>query len=278
MVVASSQHEQAMSDAMLTERQKRERDYYSEYSKRNAVTNVNFDAVLGQESRPWNSYWCIYETAAEYFEGPHQKMLDFGCGMGEAAMCYAHVGYETYGFDICPGNIEHCQRLAEKYEFADRCHFSVQAAENLSYDDEAFDVVAGIDILHHIEIEPAIKEVHRVLKPGGRAIFREFVEVPIFDKLRTNRLVTMVFPKDMSLEDHRTHDEKKLSKEDIQTVKSVFAEAKTHRFCLTSRLHRIIKPRHPDRASPLEKFDFALLRVLPFLNRFGGEIVFVLTK
>jgi SAM-dependent methyltransferase len=46
-------------------------------------------------------------------------------------------------------------------------------AHHTPYPDAAFDLVIGDGILHHLDLDVALGEVHRVLKPGGRAVFRE---------------------------------------------------------------------------------------------------------
>lgn len=45
--------------------------------------------------------------------------------------------------------------------------FKIMDANALAYDDGTFDVVYGGGILHHLDFEKAVDEVHRVLKPGG---------------------------------------------------------------------------------------------------------------
>ncbi|MGQ9464975.1 MAG: class I SAM-dependent methyltransferase, partial [bacterium] len=51
--------------------------------------------------------------------------------------------------------------------------FNIMDAENLAYKSKAFDLVYGIGILHHLNLNKVIPEIRRVLKPGGKAIFRE---------------------------------------------------------------------------------------------------------
>ena len=82
-----------------------------------------------------------------------------------------------YALDISPKNIAAAARLATKHGYEKRIHLSVQSAERMSYPDGILDVVLGVDILHHIEIEAAIEAVAIVLRPSGVGIFCEYVEV-----------------------------------------------------------------------------------------------------
>jgi SAM-dependent methyltransferase len=51
--------------------------------------------------------------------------------------------------------------------------FRLMDAHRLAFPDRHFDVVFGISILHHLELETALRELRRVLKPGGLALFAE---------------------------------------------------------------------------------------------------------
>lgn len=262
----------------LTARQKREREFYSAYSQDHKDEGVNFDPVRGDERRPWNSYWRLYEVVRNAHQHSSQRLLDFGCGLGNASMCYAQIGYRVSGFDVCEENIVECRRKAERYGFSEQTDFSLQAAEQLDYPDETFDVVAGFDILHHVEVEPALREARRVLKPGGIAVFREFVEVPIFDAVRNSPLGTRLVSNETSIADHRTEDEEKLNREQVRVVHSVFPNADVIRFNLFSRFSRFFPNRHPERPSKVERLDQFVFRALPFSRLFGGDVVMILHK
>ncbi|MFH1924782.1 MAG: hypothetical protein ABIP48_33450 [Planctomycetota bacterium] len=67
---------------ILTPRQRREREYYDEFSDLKCPTDIDFSPIAGEETRPWNSYWRVYQFARSYFQSPSQKLLDFGCGWG----------------------------------------------------------------------------------------------------------------------------------------------------------------------------------------------------
>jgi 2-polyprenyl-3-methyl-5-hydroxy-6-metoxy-1,4-benzoquinol methylase len=258
----------------LTDRQRRERTFYDEYEGYHKVTEVSFDPVDGLDRRPWNSYWFIYESIRLHFSSREQRLLDFGCGSGLTSTRFARLGYEVFGFDISHRNIDNCEALARKYGLEDRTHYSLQVAEKLDYPDAHFDVVVGLDILHHVEIGPAIEQCRRVLKPGGLAIFREHKEVPVLDRIRNTELVQRLVPKDRSFERHITDDEHKLSDSELQLIKRVFPEHQIWRFDLFSRADQFISRLYGDRASPLQLLDYFVINAVPSLGELGGTVVF----
>jgi 2-polyprenyl-3-methyl-5-hydroxy-6-metoxy-1,4-benzoquinol methylase len=271
-----------MTDPHLTERQQREKQYYAEYSRRTAPTEISFDAILGHERRPWNAYWFVSELVMRHFTSKGQKLLDIGCGPGIYSLQFARIGYEVFGFDIASHNITVAKRLAEQYGLEDRTHFAFGITEHLDYPCEYFDVVAGIDILHHVQIAQSVKECLRVLKRGGVAIFKEPIEAPIFDRLRNTRLGKWLYPKTMSFERHITADEKKLTVDDLMTMRELCPALSIRRFRLFSRLDKIYRNKNAKKSPPIlamvAKVDEWVLRAFPFLRPLGGEIVLTLTK
>jgi ubiquinone/menaquinone biosynthesis C-methylase UbiE len=209
----------------------------------------------------------------------YRTLLDFGCGAGFQAMIYAKIGYTVTGFDITESYVENARELAAKYGFTDQTEFSVQTAENLPYTDGSFDVVAGVDILHHVEIELAAREIRRVLRPQGIAIFKEPAEVPIIDSLRNSSFGTYLLPKGKSYERYVTEDERKLSKSDFQILREHFARIDIHDFGLFSKLHSLIPVRNPHKASRLEMLDYLLMtKLIPLIGRLGQEKIIRLQR
>ena len=260
----------------LSERQRRELEFYQEYSKLNDPSGISFDWISSQDTKPWNSYRRQIDLVKQNFRSADQKLLDFGCGKGEYSVLLSKIGYEVFGFDICPNNIEIAKRLASKYEMAERTHFQVGVAEKLDYPTDYFDVVIGTDILHHVEISHALSECSRVLKKGGIAIFHEPVRVPVFDALRETKFGRWLVPKEVSLERHVTEDERKLSGNDLEVIRSSGLQFSIQQFLLLSRLERFV--RFFGVPSLLEKLDFYLFKAVPPLGRFGGIVIIVLVK
>jgi SAM-dependent methyltransferase len=50
---------------------------------------------------------------------------------------------------------------------------AVAAGESLPYADESFDIIFGKAILHHLDVSVGVCDLHRVLRPGGKAAFAE---------------------------------------------------------------------------------------------------------
>lgn len=269
----------------FTERQLREKNYYEQYASLfDFNQEIDFSPVegplSGRETRPWNSYWRTYEIPVNLIKQKQQtlSLLDFGCGPGENALRFARAGFHVTGFDICEKNIYFCQKLFERNGFLDKGDFSVSAAEILPYADESFDVIVGIDILHHVDIPKAMNEIHRVLKKEGIAIFREPIEAPFFEKIRNSKLVTFFFPKTPSLEAHITQDERKLNKDDLKTITKTFPECHIERQLILSRFDKLIRRSKDKTYSFLELADYYLNKIIPFWGALGGSVVLTLKK
>lgn len=271
-----------MTQMILNDRQKRERDYYEQYSQLfDCTKKIDLSPVqkpLQQiEQRPWNSYWKIYQLAIEkYFLG--SIALDFGCGPGDNSIRFASIGYKVKGFDISQANINMADKVFLKYFPDTRPNFIVSTAENLPYEDNSFDIIIGIDILHHVDIEKSIKECWRVLKPRGSAIFREPIEVKLFETIRNLWIIKKIFPKSASFENHITEDEKKLTSHDLKIIEKTFLNLEIERFLFLSRLDKIFRKKDSTKKSLLEVCDYYLFKFFPFLKPLGGAVIIKLKK
>jgi SAM-dependent methyltransferase len=98
-----------------------------------------------------------------------QKVLELGCGIGYFTRSLASSGAEITAIDISPDLLE----VARRDCLAENVSFEVQNAYAMTYADKSFDSVVGSSVLHHLEIDAALNEVHRVLMPGGSIYFTE---------------------------------------------------------------------------------------------------------
>jgi ubiquinone/menaquinone biosynthesis C-methylase UbiE len=98
-----------------------------------------------------------------------QKVLEIGCGTATDLLQFARGGASVTGIDLTPRSIEIARRRFQTYGFA--ADLAVGDSESLSFPDASFDLVYSFGVLHHTpDTQAAIGEVHRVLRPGGRAI------------------------------------------------------------------------------------------------------------
>jgi ubiquinone/menaquinone biosynthesis C-methylase UbiE len=101
---------------------------------------------------------------------PGQRVLEIGCGTGNLALLVGrlHPGAEVVGLDPDPKALARARRKAERRSLAVR--FDHGFAQELPYADASFDRVLSALMFHHLgpdERERALREVRRVLQPGG---------------------------------------------------------------------------------------------------------------
>lgn len=198
-----------------------------------------------------------------------KRVLDYGCGDGYLSMILARRGGLVWGFDISGKSIEVAMRRAVANSLEDKVCFDNMSAYKLRYEDEMFDLVIGLDILHHIEIDGATNEIARVLKKGGRAVFCE----PLGDSPALQALRRIV-PVKVAI--HEGSQERPLTYRDVEELAKVFTQRGCKEFQLFSRLDRVVRLR---RARPwINVCDNWLLDTFPALRRYARLIVIELTK
>ncbi len=96
------------------------------------------------------------------------RLLEIGCGMGTDLLQFARGGARCTGVDLTPRSVEITRHRFRLYDMPG--DFLITDGERLPFADESFDVVYSNGVLHHTpDTAGAIREVHRVLRPGGTA-------------------------------------------------------------------------------------------------------------
>lgn len=96
-----------------------------------------------------------------------KTILEIGAGAGIDAVEFARYGAIVHATDLTDKAIGHTTELANKLNI--NLNIRKADATNLPYENEFFDLVYAFGILHHIpQVEKAMDEIHRVLKPGGK--------------------------------------------------------------------------------------------------------------
>jgi ubiquinone/menaquinone biosynthesis C-methylase UbiE len=129
------------------------------------ATREYFDEV---ERHRYEVYAPWMPAVMEFKDFAGAKLLEVGCGMGTDLLQFARGGAVCTGVDLTPRSLEVSQLHFELY--GERANFSLADAERLPFADESFDVVYSNGVLHHTPgTAQAVREVHRVLRPGGIA-------------------------------------------------------------------------------------------------------------
>jgi SAM-dependent methyltransferase len=101
-----------------------------------------------------------------------QRVLDLGCGLGDKTLILALKGARLTAIDISADLLRLARHRLEVNR-APVTEMVLASAHDLPFEDASFDAVLGLAVLHHLDLSLVAREVARVLKPGGRAVFKE---------------------------------------------------------------------------------------------------------
>jgi len=180
--------------------------------------------------------------------------LDYGCGHGMAAVALARAGATVTAFDLSPGYVAECRARAAANGTRVEC--VTADGEELPFADASFDAVWGNAILHHLDLARAGRELKRVLKPGGGAVFCEpWGGNPLLGFARRR----LPYPgKD------RTPDELPLTRRDLKPLRALFPVVRVTGFQLFGMVRRVWK--NPRALRLFDALDARLLRAVPALH------------
>jgi SAM-dependent methyltransferase len=259
-------------------------------------------ARIHDKERAFHDDWASQTTLEEIhvheaFEGPTAMenefilremgplkgvaLLDIGAGFGESSVYFAIKGARVTTTDISPGMVDNTVRLGLKYGV--NIQGVVGDAEGLALPSVAYDIVYCANTWHHVtDRESFFRQIHRVLKPGGRFFTIDPLAYnPVINIYR--RMATRV----------RTEDERPLTFRDLELAGRYFANVRHREFWITGLLlfvkYYLIDRIHPNQdrywkrihretpASlqwwmPLRSLDRVLSRV-PFIRALAWNIV-----
>ncbi len=261
----------------LTERQRRELEYHRDHAQHCAYIleqEFSFEVTEQTQStrRWWNAYWEMYWFLIQQ-NLQEKTVLVVGCGFGEDALRLAKLGAKVYAFDLSPDSLQIAQQLAEREQLS--IHFSEQPAETLNYESDFFDLVLARDILHHVDIPEAMREINRVSKPGALFVYDEVYSHSLTDTIRHSKLVEQVLYPLMqnfvydNKKPYITEDERKLSERDCEQINQVF-----NTVVLRKYYYFIVNRVLPEKYDPLNQLDRMILAMTGFVGRWiAGRIL-----
>lgn len=192
-------------DLEYAERIRRERAFHNErFAEDNReAQDKYYEAIAELNQRMGN----LIQSAAM-----GKDVLEYGCAQGGASLEFAARARSIHGIDISDVAIGQAE-VAAAARGITNATFSVADAMDTGIADASFDTIFGSGIIHHLDTERSLREIHRLLRPGGVAIFKE----PLGENIAIN-MYRRATP------EARTVDEHPLLRGDFAIARSIFKE------------------------------------------------------
>lgn len=197
------------------------------------------------------------------------RVLEYGCGQGSYAFDLAVAGAHVTGIDISPIAIEQSIIEARERNLSASADFFVMNAERTTFADNTFDLICGTSILHHLNLASSYREIARILKPSGRAIFVE--------PLGHNPVINWYRRRTPAM---RTVDEHPLLMSDLRLSQSVFSKVDfQYHHCLDLLA---VPLRNSFLFTPVccitSSMDQILMAIIPPFRRWAWTVTLVMVK
>ena len=197
-------------------------------------------------------------------EVTNKVFLDYACGNGDYAFFAAEYNPAiSLGFDISPVSVNNANEKAKVNNISNIRFFQADA-EDTKLPSNSIDVILCSGMLHHLDLSYAFPEMRRILKPGGKILAVEALDINPLIKLYRRRTPKM-----------RTAWESKhiLSLKDVKFSRRFFELEEIKYWHVIG----YVGGKFPFLLNSLEKLDL-LLEKIPFIQRFAWIFTFELVK
>jgi SAM-dependent methyltransferase len=188
------------------------------------------DKVFAEGGRKLDRFYSITRSSKAFYRNyirehcRNKRVMEYGCGPDSHSMFLVPQGARVVGVDISPVAIQRYLEVVSDHHLSGVAG-CVMNGEMLAVADDSFDLICGMGILHHLDLELSLGEISRILTPGGSVVFLE----PLGHNPLINayRLMTPGI---------RTPDEHPLKMSDIKAASRHFERVETRYFHLASLL------------------------------------------
>lgn len=215
-----------------------------------------------------------------------KRVLDLGCGAGEAAVWFAKNGAHVVASDLSGEFLDLVRRVAALHGTS--LETFKADADHIALPDGSFDIVYAGNLLHHVDTAKTLDQIHRLLKPGGVALtWDPLAHNPVINKYR--KMASEV----------RTDDEHPLRITDLKLFKDRFRTVRADYFWFSAlaiflKIY-LIERVHPSQARywkkiiaeherydrlfrSLDRIDRVALRLVPYFRRHCWNVAVCATK
>lgn len=207
-----------------------------------------------------------------------RAVLDAGCGQGDLTLDLIARGATVTALDLSPGMTAVVrQRVARRgSEFGERLKTVTAPLEESGLAAQSVDLVVGKFVLHHVDVALGAAELHRVLRPGGRAIFIE--------NWGGNRLLLIARERlagRWGIPRLGTEDEHPLLPGDLEDLRRAFAAVRAHYPVFEFLVifdRQVLRFRFPRLSRVSRALDDAVFRLLPRCRRFSYRVIVELER
>ncbi|MFA5386128.1 MAG: methyltransferase domain-containing protein [Candidatus Paceibacterota bacterium] len=260
----------------MEERKKIEIEHYDELAKewyQQHKSDKNWQADIEEYDVNLFLSYQYFRKLVERNIKPGMRVLDYGCGHGMHTILPAKLGAEVYGIDVSEESLKIARQRAEKENVSDKMKFLNMDGENMSFENNFFDVIIDGGTFSSIDINRAFPEIKRVLRPGGFLIGIEtFGHNPLanlkrwFNKkngFRTEWAASHIF-----------------KNKDLKNVKNYFkiVEVKFFHFFSIFIFPFRKLPGGKQIFKIIDKIDFAIFIKIPLIKKMAFKIVFIFQK
>jgi ubiquinone/menaquinone biosynthesis C-methylase UbiE len=148
-------------------------------------STVKNDGAKFWDSNPCGGIWPTYRQFMAWIQNTEpyifsvlrnidwngKRVVEVGCGQGTTLNFLPQFGAEIVGLDMSLQSIRSAKFGASEIGHADRTRLLQADAEHLPLQNGSFDIAISIGVLHHTsDTVRGIREIHRLLKPGGLAV------------------------------------------------------------------------------------------------------------
>jgi SAM-dependent methyltransferase len=205
------------------------------------------------------------------------RVLDYGCGPADWGVLLATEGADVTLLDLSPAAVELGMRRARASGVTVRGE--ARDASDLScFKDAEFDLIYASAALHHtLKYPGAMEELQRVLRPGGTLLLAEtYGNNPLLNLARRVRAM-------LAGEEEEQGEEIILGDGEIGLLRQHFREVRLEEMHLLSMGKRLLRGRFTSgwargMVSGMETVDRTLLRAVPGLRRYCGEVLVQATR